>query len=79
MKDNYFEIGLKGEIIAFEDFDEAVAFANENDVDLISEIGGSWDDFRKCWFCGEWVPESDLNKNDLCYHCESYLISRGEI
>ena len=47
--------------------------------DLIAEIGGSWTEFKKCWFCDKWVDITTMNKNDLCDHCESYLISRGEI
>lgn len=79
MKNNYYEIGIKGEIIAFDDLDDAIAFADENDIELISEIGGAYDDYMKCWFCGDWSPVGDMNNNDLCYRCESYLISRGEI
>ena len=79
MKDHYYEIGINGEIIAFDDFDDATAYADAHGATLICEIGGSWDDFAKCWWCDNWVPVSDMNKNSLCSHCESYLMSRGEI
>jgi hypothetical protein len=62
--------------VAFEDFDEAVAYAEEHNIEYITEIGGSWDEFKKCWWCQEWVTSSDMNINDLCYQCESYLNSR---
>ena len=74
-------IDIKGRCIvtAHYTMEDAIKYADENGADLICEIGGSWDEFRKCWFCEEWVPTSELNKNDLCDHCENYLISRGEI
>ena len=74
-------IDLKGscEAIAFEDLESAVECANEIGAEDIAEIGGSWDEFKKCWFCEEWVPVTEMNKNNLCDHCENYLISRGEI
>jgi hypothetical protein len=72
-------IDYKGLCIACDTFEEATQTADENDADYICEIGGSWDEYKKCWFCGEWVSIDCLNKNDLCDHCENYLISRGEI
>jgi len=71
--------GMPAGVVAFDTLEEAIKYADENGADEINEIGGSWDDFRKCWFCCEWVPVCELNKNDLCDHCENYLISRGEI
>ena len=73
----YYEIYREGETLAFDTLDEAIAFANENDCTTICEIGGSWDEYEKCWFCQEW--RCDTNTQGLCEHCESYLISRGEI
>ena len=62
--------------VVFEDFDEAVVYAEEHNIEYITEIGGSWDEVKKCWWCEEWTPSSDMNTNDLCYTCESYLKSR---
>ena len=74
-------IDLKGSCTAtaHETLDDAIQYAESHECDLIAEIGGSWTEYKKCWFCGEWVDITTLNKNDLCDHCENYLISRGEI
>lgn len=52
--------------------DEAIEFAEANRIEEIHEIGGSFDDFAKCGFCGEWLPIQDLNVNGWCDHCEWY-------
>ena len=63
--------------VAFETFEEAVQFADENGATFISHIGGSWDEFQKCWWCEEWLPSTDFGTaEDLCKKCESYLKSR---
>ena len=79
MQDIYYEIGNDREILAFDTLEDAIEYASAHGVTLISEIGGSWDDYSKCWFCEEWVPVSEMNRENLCNHCENYLISRGEI
>lgn len=74
-------IDLKGscEAVAFETLDEAIAFADENDCNLICEMGGSWDEYKKCEFCGDWglIYEIDQN-NGICERCSLALYSRGE-
>lgn len=77
----YYEIEHKesGGVIGFEDLENAIEYAESNECGLICEVGGSWTEFKKCWFCGEWVDVTEMNDNDLCNHCENYLISRGEI
>lgn len=87
MNDVYYEVentntpadGLPNGVTAFDDLDSAIEYAEANGCDLICEVGGSWDEYRKCWFCEEWKSTAELNKNDLCEKCENYLISRGEI
>lgn len=83
-KEIYFEVNSTDNSkpncdIEFPDIDSAIEYANANGFDLICEIGGSWDEFKKCWFCEEWKSTSELNRDNLCDHCEAYLISRGEI
>lgn len=83
-KEIYFEVSTTDNSkpncnIEFPDIESAIEFAEKNGFDLICEIGGSWDEFKKCWFCEEWISTSELNRDNLCDHCESYLISRGEI
>lgn len=74
-------IDLKGSCTAtaHDTLDEAITYAESHGCDLIAEIGGSWAEYKKCWFCEEWHDITTLNKNDLCDHCENYLISRGEL
>ena len=63
--------GLPAGVIAFEDFESAIEYAEQHGCEIISEIGGSWTDFAKCAICGEWVDICELNKNNLCTKCES--------
>ena len=52
--------------------EEAIEFAEANSIEEIHEIGGSFDDFAKCGFCGDWLPIQDLDDNGWCAHCEWY-------
>lgn len=74
-------IDYKGscEIMSFDTLEEAIEYADKNKCTLISEIGGAYDEYVKCWFCNEWVESTTTNSNGLCERCESYLISRGEL
>ena len=74
-------IDYKGscEAVAFDTLEEATEYADANGNNFIAEIGGSWTEYKKCWFCEEWHDITTLNRNDLCDHCENYLISRGEL
>lgn len=49
--------------------EEAIAHADKHGYELISEIGGSYTDYGKCWFCGEWYDVNDLIADDTCYRC----------
>ena len=68
-------IDYKGCLYAFDTLEEAIAFADtDGTVTVISEIGGSWDEYEKCWWCEEWKPSTDFGTApDLCEKCESYL------
>lgn len=72
-------VDYKGFCIACDDLDEAIKTADENGATIICECGGNWEEFEKCWFCGEWVPTSEINKDALCWRCELALYSRGEL
>ena len=52
----YYEIEDKknGGVVGFETLDNAIEYAEANGADLICEVGGSWDEYKKCWWCGEW-------------------------
>lgn len=58
---------------AHDTLEEAIEFAEANGIEEIHEIGGSFDDFVKCGFCGEWLPIQELDeKSGFCDHCEWY-------
>lgn len=50
--------------------EEAIDFAEKNGVEMICEIGGSWTEYSKCNFCGEWVDITELNEEGDCPRCE---------
>ena len=63
---------------AHETIEEAIAFANENNCEIICEIGGSWDEYQYCWFCQEWQPTTDFNIGaSVCYRCERAINDHG--
>lgn len=57
-------------VIAFDTLEEAIAFADKNECETISEIGGNWTDYKKCWFCGEWFDACELIGTGVCERCE---------
>ena len=62
---------------AHDTLENAIEFAETHNITTISEIGGNWDEWEKCWFCGEWFPVSDLNTNNECFQCEQAIKSHG--
>lgn len=70
------------EIVALhETFDDALEYIEETSaaVERIEEIGGSWDVFKRCDFCGEWTPTTELNDEHVCTYCEQAINSHGGI
>ena len=65
-------IDYKGscEAVAFDTLEEAIEFANNNGVTFISEIGGNWEEYMKCWFCEEWYSSTEINSVGVCERCE---------
>jgi hypothetical protein len=66
-------------LTAHDTLEEAIEFAEANGILTIYEIGGSWDEFEKCGFCGEWFPSNELNKEGDCFYCEQAIKSHGGI
>lgn len=58
--------------VAHETLEEAIEYAETHGIDTINEIGGAWDDWQKCGFCGEWFPSQDLDEDGWCEHCIWY-------
>ena len=69
----YYEIAHEGTLNAFDTLEDAIEFAEENNITTIQEIGGCWTEFEKCWFCGEWFDVNELNTNNECSRCESAI------
>ena len=67
----YYEVPHpNGGIKTFDSLDDAIIFADNNGAKIISEVGGSWTDFEKCWFCEEWFDSCELNSGGTCGRCE---------
>ena len=66
----YYETSTAGEIQAHATLEEAIDFADAHGCDVISEIGGAYEDWLKCWFCGDWFPAGDLVGTGVCSRCE---------
>ena len=69
----YYEIAHEGTLNAFDSLEDAIEFAEENNITTIQEIGGCWTEYEKCWFCEEWFDVSELNTNNECSRCESAI------
>ena len=70
------------QIIALhETFEDALEYIEKTSAapNRIEEIGGSWDVFKKCNFCGEWTPTTELNDEHICTYCEQAIKSHGGI
>lgn len=67
----------------FDTLEDAIERADALKATTIYEIGGSWDEYMKCWFCGEWFPVSELNFENsttdegLCNQCKIATIQHG--
>lgn len=69
--EHYYETFTTNEIQAHETLDEAIEFATNNNCEIISEIGGNWEEYKYCWFCEEWQATTDFNIGaSVCYRCE---------
>ena len=75
---SYYEVYTYGENTRFETLEEAIEFANENDLSVIQEIGGSFTEYKKCGWCEEWVDSYELRKSWACDRCREAIGSRGE-
>ena len=60
---------LPNGVIAFDTLEQAIEFADANNCEIISEIGGNYDEFVKCWFCGDWIPSDEIIGTGVCDRC----------
>lgn len=64
-------------VTAHDNLDAAITYANTHNINIIYEIGGAWDEYGRCWFCGEWFSLCQLNNRNECERCEIALIQHG--
>lgn len=62
---------------AHDDFESAAEFADAHGIETIQQIGGAWDEFCKCWFCGEWFPGTEINDAGTCDRCAVAIRDHG--
>lgn len=77
MKMVHYEIETNGDVLEFETLEEAIDYAEENGCTHIDSIGGSWDEWEKCEFCGDWCPISELNIENYCDQCQIAIKDHG--
>lgn len=56
-------------VTAHETLEAAFEFAEAHDIRTVYEIGGTWSEFERCTFCGEWVNLTDLDNEGICSNC----------
>ena len=69
----YYELAHKDTLCAFDSLEQAIEYAEKHNIKTIQEIGGSWAEYEKCWFCEEWFDVSELNTNNECSRCETAI------
>lgn len=65
--------------VAHDTIEEAIQYADTHEITHIREIGGAWDEYEKCTFCGEWVASYEVDTDGFCERCLMALRSHGEI
>ena len=73
-----YEVYTFGENTSFDTLEEAIEFAEKNDLSVIQEIGGSFTEYKKCGWCGDWVDSYELRNSWACDYCRQAIESRGE-
>lgn len=74
----YYEVYTFGENTQFDTLEDAIEFADKNNLTIIQEIGGSYTEFKKCEWCGDWVDSYELRNSWACDQCRMAIASRGE-
>ena len=58
-----------------ETLEKAITFAETHNI---MEIFESLDTYVKCWFCGDWIMDTETDTHGTCRRCQLALFSRGE-
>lgn len=60
-------------ITAHDTYENAVIFANENNIDFISQNGGNYGEFFRCMICNEFYAGDQFPNGEFCERCERTL------
>lgn len=69
--------GEKCSCFAFDTLEEAIEHAEANGCKTIQQSGGSYTEYEKCEFCGEWYDVSELNIENYCERCREAIRAHG--
>ena len=69
--------GEKCTVCAFDTLDEAIEHAEASGCKTIQESGGSYTEYEKCEFCGEWCDVSEMNIENYCERCQIAIQDHG--
>ena len=69
--------GEKCTVCAFDTLDEAIEHAEASGCKTIQQNGGSYTEFEKCEFCGEWCDVSEMNIENYCERCQIAIQDHG--
>ena len=75
--ETYATDGEKCSVFAFDTLEEAIEHAEQNGCKTISQIGGSYDEYEKCEFCGEWFDVDEMNIENYCERCQIAIKDHG--
>lgn len=69
--------GEKCTVCAFDTLEEAIEHAEKSGCPTVQQIGGSYSEFEKCAFCGEWYDTDEMNIENYCERCQIAIKDHG--
>lgn len=69
--------GEKCSVCAFDTLEEAIGHAESSGCETIQQNGGSYTEYEKCVFCGEWFDVSEMNIENYCERCQIAIKDHG--
>ena len=69
--------GEKCSVFAFDTLEEAIEHAEASGCKTIQEYGGSYTEYEKCEFCGEWYDVAEMNIENYCERCQIAIQDHG--
>ena len=77
----YYEVyatdGEKCSVCAFDTLEQATEYADQAGIETVQEIGGSYTEYGKCAFCGEWYDVEEMNIENYCERCQTAIKDHG--